>query len=68
MDTEHGGRYPITGYQADGSPVIDPQSGYDESGFTSFTHPILGSTKSTYNMYLNREPRFYMSVFYEGLN
>lgn len=69
MDTEHGGRYPITGYQADGkSQVIDPQSGYDESGFTSFTHPILGSTKSTYNMYLNREPRFYMSVFYEGLN
>ena len=68
MDKAHGGRYPIIGYNDDGTPVIDESSGYDESGFTSFTHPIFGSTKSTYNMYINREPRFYMSVFYAGLN
>ena len=61
------GRYPITGYGADGKPVIDAASGYSERGFSSFTHPILNQTMSTYNMYVDREPRFYTSVFYEGL-
>lgn len=65
------GRYPITGYEADGSPIIDAEAanqGYTESGFASFKHPILGATRSTYKMYIGREPRFYMSVFWSGLN
>ena len=61
------GRYPITGYEADGKPVIDAASGYSERGFSSFKHPILDQTMSTYNMYVDREPRFYTSVFYQGL-
>ena len=35
------GRYPITGYNNDGSPVIDEESGYTESGFSTFTVPTL---------------------------
>lgn len=62
------GRYPITGYLSDGKPIIDDESGYTESGFASFKHPILGQTKPTFKMYLNREPRFYMSVYWSGLN
>lgn len=62
------GRYPITGYLNDGKPIVDDESGYTESGFASFTHPILGQTKSTFKMYIDREPRFYMSVYWSGLN
>ncbi|MBI9061485.1 MAG: RagB/SusD family nutrient uptake outer membrane protein [Marinilabiliaceae bacterium] len=65
------GKYPITGYNTDGSPVIDNTSGYSEEGFVTFEHPIdqpKGSVrrKSTYKMYVNREPRFYASVFWSG--
>jgi hypothetical protein len=65
------GRYPVTGYNPDGSPKIDPlasAAGYSESGSHTFTHPILGQTKETFDMYVNREPRFYTSIFYTGLN
>ena len=65
------GRYPIIGYSSDGSPVIDPASGYSEEGFVDFEHPIdqpegVVRSKSTFNMYINREPRFYTSVFWSG--
>ncbi|MBQ9138014.1 MAG: RagB/SusD family nutrient uptake outer membrane protein [Alistipes sp.] len=65
------GVYPIEGYEADGQPIIATaalDAGYSETGFSSFTHPILKSTRQTYNMYVGREPRFYMSVFWSGLN
>lgn len=64
------GVYPITGYEASGTPIVDPNSGYVESGFSSFRHPIESNDKkgalSTYNMYINREPRFYVSVLWSG--
>lgn len=66
------GKYPITGYNSDGSPIVDPASRYVESGFTNFAHPLDQPTtgalryKSTYNMYVNREPRFYASVLWSG--
>ncbi|MDR1171154.1 MAG: RagB/SusD family nutrient uptake outer membrane protein [Bacteroidales bacterium] len=70
------GRYPITGY-SDGSlawdgkdgrnPVIDPLSDYSETGATNFYHPWDKVSISTYNMYVNREPRFYMSIVYDNL-
>jgi len=62
------GRYPITGYNSNGTPIIDAASGYTETGFSSFTHPIEGTkgALSTYNMYVNREPRFYASVVWSG--
>jgi hypothetical protein len=73
---------PITGYNADGSPVINFASGYVEKGFSTdverrFTawpgggpsnlkdgalSPVTMS--GTYNMYCNREPRFYVSVIF----
>ena len=55
------GRYPITGYTNgdQAQPIIDPESGYSETGFSTFTHPIYGDElKNTFMMYQNREPRF----------
>ena len=67
------GRYPITGYNNDGSPVIDEESGYTESGFSTFTVPTFdldykGFTSEMFNMYKNREPRFYASIFYNEVS
>ena len=79
------GLVPITGYNADGSPVINAASGYTETGFSTtdevakttwiyadkstttesksdINHVIVPS--ETFNMYCNREPRFYISVLY----
>lgn len=62
------GIYPITGYQNgdQSNPVIDPESGYSEDGFTVFTHPIEGQTRETFNMFVDREPRFYVSLLWSG--
>lgn len=62
------GKYPITGYDKDGNPIIDEESGYTEVGKSIFTNPVI--TNPTYasrnwpNMYKDREPRFYASVFW----
>ncbi|MDR1884168.1 MAG: RagB/SusD family nutrient uptake outer membrane protein [Prevotella sp.] len=71
---------PITGHNADGSPVINAASGYSETGFSSKddirkTKWIEGVQDASannrenvvvpagnFNMYVNREPRFYVSV------
>lgn len=69
------GRYPIVGYEADGAPVVDAESGYDvetELVKSNWTYPLNGwSTYSDFaitapNMYKDREPRFYVSVFFGG--
>lgn len=76
------GLVPITGYNA-GSPVINAESGYTETGYSSadmtaktrYFYAEQGAvegqkeehvitTANTYNMYCNREPRFYISVLY----
>ena len=64
------GRYPITGYTDNDQsrPIIDPASGYTETGFSKFKHPIYGDELDTYKMYQNREPRFYINVFWSGLS
>jgi hypothetical protein len=74
----------ITGYNADGSPIINAASGYSESSFstgttsakTSWIEGASGANKAnptnvitqtgTYMMYVDREPRFYISVLYNG--
>ncbi|MDR0766496.1 MAG: RagB/SusD family nutrient uptake outer membrane protein [Odoribacteraceae bacterium] len=67
------GKYPITGYTSAGRPVVDETSGYSEEGFSTFTVPTFNSSYSGYtgeafNMYKDREPRFYASVAYsEGV-
>lgn len=66
------GRYPINGYDENGMPQIDKASGYSEDEFemSTWTYPAWGGTKSysleAPNMYKNREPRFYVTVFFSG--
>ena len=69
------GVYPITGYEADGTPIADPASGYDvatEMELSTWEYPCSGwSLFGNYNvdapnMYKDREPRFYVTVFFGG--
>lgn len=60
------GQRPISGYQSDGTPIINGSSGYSETGFVSFQPPGATRAVQTFNMYVNREPRFYASVTYSG--
>lgn len=76
------GLSPILGYNADGSPIINEASGYTEKGFSTEpeirntnwdpcrkfpgVQPGQITTPNTFNMYSNREPRFYLSVLYNG--
>ncbi len=58
------GEVPILGYNSDGTPVINEASGYVESGFSTTDTPFTEA--GVWNMYLNREPRFYASVTFTG--
>jgi starch-binding outer membrane protein, SusD/RagB family len=58
------GQTPITGYNSDGSPIINPASGYVETGYTATAHPLGYYPSNVRNMYVNREPRFYATVNY----
>lgn len=60
------GSVPITGYLADGSPIINPESGYSETGFSQYKAVSSSREKTTFNMYVRREPRFYATVTYSG--
>ncbi|WP_353195050.1 RagB/SusD family nutrient uptake outer membrane protein [Parapedobacter defluvii] len=64
-------------FMENGLPIDDPNSGYVEKGFSS--EPEVRNTAwgevqgggqvtlaGTYNMYTHREPRFYISVLYNG--
>lgn len=58
------GQQPITGYNADLTPIINPLSGYSENGFASVeTDKYVAGTN---NMYVNRDPRFYASINFTG--
>ena len=58
------GEIPITGYNADGTPIVNPASGYVEEGFSQEATDFTDA--GTWSMYVNREPRFYVSVTYNG--
>lgn len=74
------GLRPILGYNPDGSPKINPASGYTERGFSTEDEErptrwkeVQGNENQeqnkvtlagTYNMYCNREARFYVSVLF----
>lgn len=58
------GEIPITGYNPDGSPIINPASGYTEAG--NDTEETAMYVAGTRTMYVNREPRFYASVNFTG--
>ena len=68
------GRYPITGYDSKGNPEIDERSTYSSNEFAkaTFQNPFLqalGAPQTYFQgswpvMYRDREPRFYVSVFW----
>ncbi|WP_010662649.1 RagB/SusD family nutrient uptake outer membrane protein [Marinilabilia salmonicolor] len=69
------GRYPITGYDEDGTPIVDNTSGYpaDEFAKEQFTNPAFDAGYNTASddnenmwpvLFKDREPRFYMTVFW----
>ncbi|GEP97555.1 RagB/SusD family nutrient uptake outer membrane protein [Chitinophaga cymbidii] len=60
------GMQPITGYNADGSPVINAASGYVETGYVADKHPLDYYPAGVRNMYVGREPRFYASINFNG--
>src|SRR5690606_36703680 len=60
------GEKPILGYHPDGSPIINPASGYVEEGYTAGPHPKLYYRINTLNMYVGRDPRFYASINFNG--
>jgi hypothetical protein len=67
------GRFPVTGYERNGYPVIDPASGYREEGFTeNYVHPFDGDDGGSmkikaHNSCVGRDARFYTSVFFSGM-
>ena len=46
------GRYPVTGYDNNGNPVIDEQSGYTNTGFTENFKQLLQERKLQQAAYL----------------
>ena len=58
------GERPITGYNTDGSPIINPRSGYTEQGFAEETTQYWNEGVS--KMYVGREPRFYATISFNG--
>ena len=63
------GRFPVTGYESDGAPIIDSKSGYVENGFTeNFVHPIDNYAPiKAHNSVVGRDARFYASILANGM-
>ena len=63
------GRYPVTGYKVDGSPIIDDKSGYEANGFTDgWLHPTHRDKGiKVHNSMKGRDGRFYASIFFNGM-
>lgn len=63
------GRFPVTGYEANGRPIIDSKSGYIEEGFTSsWIHPIDSDIPiKAHNSCVGRDARFYASILANGM-
>jgi hypothetical protein len=53
-------------FMANGLPIDAAGSGYVETGFTTFQAPFDNAARSTYNMWVNREPRFYVGITYNN--
>ncbi|MEC3879461.1 RagB/SusD family nutrient uptake outer membrane protein [Parapedobacter sp. 10938] len=63
------GRFPITGYESNGAPIIDSKSGYRETGFTeNFIHPLDDFAPiKAHNSVVGRDARFYASILANGM-
>lgn len=53
-------------FMANGRSIDDAQSGYVASGFSDFKAPFDTKLRSTYNQWVNREPRFYVGITYNN--
>jgi hypothetical protein len=51
-------------FMANGRSISDPSSGYSETGFTASGTSYYDV--GTSNMYINREPRFYVAITFNG--
>jgi hypothetical protein len=60
------GHSPVLGYNSDGTPIVNPSSGYQVSGTSNFQAPDDDQTRTIYNQWVNREPRFYVGITYSG--
>ena len=58
-------------FMNNGLAIDDLESGYLENGFTDVVNPRNENKRvdtNVFNMYANREPRFYASIGYEGMS
>lgn len=53
-------------FMANGRSIDDPASGYVSTGFSDFKAPFDTKTRSTFNQWTKREPRFYVGVTYNN--
>lgn len=53
-------------FMKNGLSIADPASGYQQAGFTDFKNPYDVKARSTFNQWVNREPRFYVGVTYNN--
>jgi hypothetical protein len=53
-------------FTSNGRSIDDPQSGYVSSGYTNFQAPLDDQSRAIYNPWVNREPRFYVNITYNG--
>jgi starch-binding outer membrane protein, SusD/RagB family len=53
-------------FMANGRSIDDPLSGYVSSGYSDFQSPNDSHPQNIYNQWVNREPRFYVNITYDG--
>ncbi len=53
-------------FMANGKSIDDPTSGYQTTGYSNFQAPGSPVSASIYNQWVNREPRFYVNITYNG--
>ena len=51
-------------FMANGKTITDATSGYVATGFSNYQAPYDNTTRSTFNQWVNREPRFYVGITY----
>lgn len=53
-------------FMKNGLPITDVNSGYVSSGTSNYKAPYDVQTRSTYNQWVDREPRFYVGITYNN--
>ncbi|MFT4204837.1 MAG: RagB/SusD family nutrient uptake outer membrane protein [Chitinophagaceae bacterium] len=53
-------------FMKNGLSIDNANSGYSTSGYTTFKAPFDTTSRSTFNQWVNREPRFYVGITYNN--